>query len=122
MTPTSVNPPNAVPTPISSGSSIFKPTKFHAPLKPVQTSSVATRKPHMRGAVRKTAPTAPNRPCFTVSFGRSGRTAIVVQTSITAPAAAYSGRASDTPLRSSNQPNARHPAAYERLSHPRIRP
>ena len=97
MTPTSVNPPRAVPTPISSGSSIFRPTKFQAPLKPVHTSSVATRKPHIRGAVRKTAPTAPSRPCCAGSFGRSGRTAIVVQTSITAPAPAYSGSARDTP-------------------------
>ena len=45
MTPTSVRPPRAVPTPISSGSSIFRPTKFQAPLKPVQTRSVATRSP-----------------------------------------------------------------------------
>ena len=48
MTPTSVRPPRAVPTPISSGSSIFRPTKFQAPLKPVQTRSVATKAPHPR--------------------------------------------------------------------------
>src|SRR5689334_3334503 len=122
---TSITPPSAVPSPINHAppplSAIRSAKKFHAALKPIHTSSAAPRYPQKRGASRNTAPTEPSRPWASSVVGRT-RSTVVDHTKTSSAEIANNGIAQPIPLRSRISPKHRHPAAYVRLSQPRMRP